>query len=120
MIEHRWSERVAIHCQASLISKDRCVFGVIRNVCHYGLYIETPLPFCRNTLVEVRFYLPESREKLQLLRALVVHSHDNSVGLMVDVRDQAVKARISSLIAQCSEPSVFRRSNGPGIGIREH
>jgi hypothetical protein len=118
MIEHRWSERVAVHCEASLISKDYCAFGVIRNVSHYGLYIATPLPFPRNKVIEVRFHLPDNhRNDLQILRALTVYSHANGMGLMVDVRDQTVKTNIASLVAQCSEPSVFRRSNEPADSI---
>jgi hypothetical protein len=112
MIEHRWGERVTIHCETTLISKDRCVFGTIRNVSHYGFYIETPLSFSRKTVVEVRFCLPADRDRRRSLRAMVVHEHDNGIGVMVVVRDQAVKTVVASMIAQCSEPSVFRRRNG--------
>ena len=112
MLEHRWSERVAVNCNAILSSKDRCVFATIRNVSHYGLYIETFLPFSRNTVVEVRFSLPGEGKRRRLLRAMVVHANDSSNGLIVKVHDSSVKTVIDALVTQCGEPSVLRRRFG--------
>jgi hypothetical protein len=116
MIEHRWSGRLNIDHRALLVSdRNQIAVGKIRNISLYGMYVETTSRLPENACVQVQFVLPGDRQETDRhVSALVVHQHDDGVGLIINSSHHQAAARIRSLLHYCKNKRVGAAAGARG------
>jgi len=89
-MEHRCSQRIAAQLKLLIYKKSLpTALGKVKNISHNGLFVLTEYSdFYSNQILEVEFLsLAAQRIGSARFKSIVVHTHNNGLGLEIDDHD---------------------------------